>query len=219
MPNENAKATPRIDQARADIAPVFGLFAAYSLAVLGAIFLIIAAARSDGTAFFEENHYLEQVQVGILALGATYCWAAASRFRDFGVLFHCLGILCAMAAIRELDKNLDSLIPLLGWQLPFSLVLLLGLLTVWCGRRELPRQIRIFVNHRSFGMMWPGFIVAIPFGQLVGHGPFLRDLFGEDYERSVKRVIEESSEMIGYLIIALSGIDLALWLRKRPEAH
>lgn len=207
------------DSEETRLAPVATLFSFYTLAVFGAIFLIITAARRDGTGFFEENHFLEWVQVGVLAAGAAFTCAASYRFPGFAALLRCLGFLCAMAAIRELDKEFDRLLPHFGWQLPFLLVLFTGIATTWRGRAELPRQIRIFVNHRSFGMMWAGFMLAIPFGQLIGHGPFLRDLFGEDYERSIKRVIEESAEMIGYLIIALSGVDLTLWLRKRPDAR
>jgi hypothetical protein len=209
---------PNADGEAPPLAPAAALLATYSLAILGAIFLILETAKGDGTLFFEEGNVLEWFQVGFLALGAAFTCVASYRLPGYGALLRCLGFLCALAAIRELDKDLDALIPIMGWQAPFALILLFALVTAWRYRHELPRQIRIFLNHRSFGMMWAGFILAIPFGQLIGHGPFLRDLFGEDYERSIKRVIEESAEMIGYLIIAISGIDLTLWLRKRPDA-
>ncbi len=190
-------------------------YGAYTVCNFAAVLAIWGLARVHGAMMFSEGSVLEWAQFGIMLIGAAMCITMSFRIMEFSVLLRILGMLCLLAAIRESDRGLDKLIPFLGWQLPFHAVLLGGVLMVWKNFEEFLRQVRYLAGHRAFGMMWAGFMVAIPFGQMIGHGAFLRDLFGDDYERPMKRVIEESAETIGYLIIVLANLEFILSLRSR----
>ena len=61
-------------------------------------------------------------------------------------------------------------------------------------------------------------MVAIPYAQLIGHGPLMEDLFGENYERSIKRLIEESAETLGYVMILIGIFDFGLTLESQSKA-
>lgn len=79
--------------------------------------------------------------------------------------------------------------------------------------RELNRQIATFLSSRAFATLWAGFIVAVPVAQLLGHGPFLETLMGDDDERSYKRVIEESGELIGSILLLAGSIESMVQMR------
>ena len=66
------------------------------------------------------------------------------------------------------------------------------------------------VSRRGFAILWAGFVVAIVFAQLVGHGPFLKELMGDDYVRDYKRVIEELGELFGYALLVMGSVESLL---------
>ena len=95
-----------------------------------------------------------------------------------------------------------------------------GWVTIWPRRATLKGQLAEFVAHRAFVLFWAGFIVAVPYAQLVGHAAFLESLMGDDYQRDYKRVIEELGEMLGYLLILLGSIEALLQAGRcaRPQS-
>lgn len=56
-------------------------------------------------------------------------------------------------------------------------------------------------------------IVAVPISQLLGHGDFLQALMGDKYDRSYKRVIEETLGLMGYILVFAGTVEAALELR------
>jgi len=56
--------------------------------------------------------------------------------------------------------------------------------------------------------MWCGFVIAVPFAQMVGHGEFLMEVMGDDYVPHYKRVIEELGELVGYIIMLVGVAEL-----------
>ncbi|MFP4532385.1 MAG: hypothetical protein ACLFNS_06860 [Desulfobacterales bacterium] len=53
---------------------------------------------------------------------------------------------------------------------------------------------------------------------LLGHGDFLQSLMGDNYDRSYKRVIEESLELMGYILVFAGTIEASVELRAEPIA-
>ncbi len=171
------------------------------------------ASRRFGSAVFSEGSPLEWTQFGLLASTALLLGVKARRYPAFREVLGLLAVAAALGSIRELDAYFDRLIPLLGWKLPFFGLALPALVLVWRRRETVLRQLTVFAAHRSFAFMWCAFILAAPFGQMIGHGTFLQDLLGEDYRRPMKRIIEESAETLGYVWVLLASIDWLLDLR------
>jgi hypothetical protein len=200
--------SPRPTESIPELAIRYFIFTA---AIFATILIIIYITPYYGAALFSEGSPLEWAHVVIMASAAvTFFWAvrATPSVRVVSLL---LAHLPLLAVARELDKFFDDLIPVLGWQLPFYLILASAAFHFWKNRGKFFEQLPILCAHRSFALMWSGLMIAIPFAQLAGHGPFLENLFGEDYERPMKRVIEEVSETIGYMIIFLAAIDWKLY--------
>ncbi len=179
----------------------------FTVLIFGMILVIWWLAGHHGLELFFEGSPLEWVQFSMLLASSAISFITGWRVPAFRPLLLLLGVLPLLAAVRELDKDFDLWLPLVGWQLPFVLVLGSGALYGFKNRHAVIRLTRLFILHRSFGILWGGFIVAIPFAQMVGHGDFLRALYDQDYHRSMRAIIEECSELIGYLILLLGVCD------------
>ncbi len=190
----------------------YAIFTALNVAMIYGIWLM---ARVGGTSLFSEGSRLEWTQFSALVGVAALFFFAAVRLPSHRELHVLLGAAACLGGIRELDAYFDRWLPGLGWHLPFWCVLLAVGAYAWRSRTALRTQIRDFAAHRSFAFMWCAFILAAPFGQMIGHGAFLQELFGEDYRRPMKRVIEESAETLGYLWVLLASMD---WLIDRRSA-
>src|SRR5690606_17186131 len=116
---------------------------------------------------------LEWLQLGMLMAAAAVFANASRRCAALHELLILLAFLPAVASIRELDRTFDRLIPALGWQLPFIMLLVPALVHSIRHRKAILSQARNFINHRSFALLWSGFIIAVPFAQMIGHGEFL----------------------------------------------
>ena len=189
-------------------------FACYTVLFFLVLLLLPRFAAPGDITDFKEGAIVEDLQLTILAIAAALA-IGAGRIRSGSPMLVLLGGLTCLALVRELDHWFDSLIPAVGWQGPAASVLLVTLLLVWKDRTTFVIEAREFLSGRAFGVLWAGVIVAIPFAQLVGHSHFLEAIMGDDYDRSYKRVIEETGEFAGYLIIALGIFESVLDLRRR----
>jgi vacuolar-type H+-ATPase subunit I/STV1 len=119
-------------------------------------------------------------------------------------------VVSAIAAIREMDGIFDR-IPVIRWEIPAAGLLIFAIGYAWRHRATLGPQVDYFVRTAPFGVLWAGFIVIALIAQLVGHGRFLELVMGDDYHRDYKRVIEEITELFGYLIFLLGAIETVLF--------
>jgi len=175
-------------------------FTVYTLVITGAILAIHAAVRYHGKEFFYENNLLEWIQFTVLlTVCLLFAWAScnACGMQHFLIL---MSMLAAFAATRELDSLLSRFMPVLSWKIG-GLFLLYGMWQLIARRKTFVPQILSFVQTPAFVVLWAGFIIAVPFAQLVGHRPFFRMFIEEAQVRDMKRLFEESSEFIGYLIL------------------
>lgn len=194
--------------------PVAVRFGVYSLVVLACAASLPLVAMRGGLEFFVEGGPLENTQAGILGVSAILFLWAARRAPEWKVCFWICAVCAGVAFARELDSFFGAFIPHVGWAVPGALILAVGGWPTWKNRGRLKQELPPFLSHRTFALLWAGFIIAVPFGQLLGHGNFLEMLMGADYDRYYKRAIEEIAETMGYLLI-LSGSVEALFVGKR----
>jgi hypothetical protein len=191
----------------------------FTAAIFITILTIIYITPSYGAALFSEGSPLEWAHVIIMALAAAVFFRTVRAAPSLGAISLLLAHLPLLAVSRELDNFFKALIPFFGWQLPFYLVFASGAFHFWRKRVKIFAELPTLCTHRAFALMWSGLMIAIPFAQLVGHGPFLEALFGEDYERPMKRVIEEVSETVGYVIILLAAIDWSMYAARLEKSE
>jgi hypothetical protein len=181
-------------------------FTVYTLVITGTILVMHAAVRCNGSKFFYENNLLEWMQFTVLlAVCLLFAWGSCNAYglRRFLIL---MSMLAAFAATRELDSLLNRLMPVLSWKIG-AVFLIYGMWQLIVRRKTFVPQILSFMQTPAFVVLWAGFIIAVPFAQLVGHRPFFRMFIEESQVRDIKRLFEETGEFIGYLILLFGTIE------------
>ncbi len=194
--------------------PVIIRFAAYTLAIFIITALLTPLAEYKDIYFiFTENGPVEWLQLGMLVAASVLFFSVFFSLPAFRELFLILASVSAFAAVRELDSVLDKAIPWIGWKIGFALLLFAAALA-WTKRDKVKRQLGHYLSSPGFVVLWAGFIVAVPIAQLLGHAVFLESLMGENYLRAYKRVIEESGELLGYLLLLEGSIESLVCMKK-----
>jgi hypothetical protein len=161
--------------------------------------------------FFKENGVFEYLQFSLLCASSLVLLSGMVFCRSAKNLCLLAASLTALAACREMDKNLNELIPFLGWKFAF-LFPLTAMIHAWPKRRETMAQFFQFSNTHAFAILWAAFLIVVPLAQLVGDGTFLKSLLHDDYNRVYKRIFEESCEGAGYLVLLFGSIESILVL-------
>ncbi|MBM4030894.1 MAG: hypothetical protein FJ291_03815 [Planctomycetes bacterium] len=187
-------------------------FVVYTLVAFGFTRSLSYVTRHDGTAAFAENGPIEWLQFSILlATSATFLAGcrAAPAFRAMWLILACGP---AFAAGREMDKVLDSWLPVVGWKVAWAFPVA-AVVVAYRNRGPLRRQAGQFMGSRAVAMLWAGFVIAVPIAQLIGHRPFLRAVMGASYTHNYRRLIEEASELVGYLVLLAGAIEGLVQMR------
>lgn len=173
-------------------------------------------ARIGDAAPFKENGMIEWLQFGALLAVSLILARNARASTRFQHAFTILACFAAFASAREMDGNLDVAIPGLGWKIGYIFVAYAGYVFYKSGGDAM-RQVRECCDSNGFLLLWAGFIVAIPFAQLVGHGAFLQAIMSDDYSRDYRRIIEEIGELMGYGLILIGSVELTV--NKNEQAY
>ncbi len=194
--------------ARADAAWTGVRFVLYTAVVLGlAACLPVVARRGGGLGAFTDGGPVEWGQFAVLSAVTVGLWAGAWRMPSLRVVLVVLGSLAAFAAVRESDFALNDTVPLAGWKFGFVFPVLAAVYAALNGD-AFWAQVGWMLRRRAFVVLWAGFMVAMPIGQLVGHGELLRQLMGEEYDHHYKHAIEEMLESVGYLVLACGTVEV-----------
>jgi len=191
--------------------PILLRFTAYTVALFVFTAALPLLVKGD-IVLFKENGPIEWFQFGLLVVATAVFVRGGLSMPDFRNLFFLLAAISAFAAIRELDVFLHRTIPGIGWKIGIPLILY-ALISAYRNRECLKQQLSHFLATRAFAIVWAGFLVAVPFGQLIGHGAFLQLVMGDDYNRDYKRVIEEILEVMGYALLLIGSFESIVQLR------
>ena len=182
-------------------------FLLYTAALLVALSLLPMAVRDGNAELFREGGPVEWLQFSILA-ALVAVLMAGGLFRPLRRRWcWTLALVAAIGCVRELDATLDALLPRVGWQGPAFLLLAAAAAHVLRGWAEFWWQFREAIFTSGAAILWAGFVSAAIFSQLVGHGDFLRELMGNDYDPRYKRTIEELGELFGYSLLLIGGVE------------
>lgn len=188
-------------------------YVVYTVVILGfTASLPLIARRDEGLHSFRDGGVVEWVQVVMLGVIGGVLIAAGVRTRAFREVFVLLASAALFAAVRELDYLLDVLVPLIGWKIGYAIpIAAFGF--ALRGWDAFEAQMHFFLHTGAFVTLWAGLMIAIPIGQLVGHGELLGLLMGDDYDHHYKHAIEEMLETTGYIVLGMGSVESVLALR------
>lgn len=162
-----------------------------------------------------ETSFTETTQEIMLAvIAALFFIAAQRRPAQRGALTLVAGFYSCML-IRELDFVFDAIQH--GSWIWFALALTAGCLAVALRtpKKTLHALARL-LQHRSWPVMASGFLVVLVFSRLFGIHALWQHLMLGDYNRVVKNMAEEGTELLGYGLCWLASVRY-LW-QTRPAA-
>ncbi len=184
-------------------------FAIYIFLLLTIVVLLLLLSKSKGVTVFAEDRLIENSQLGIILASGFTVFIGALYFSNIQKLSCLLVILFSLASIRELDLLMDKMIPVMGWKLPGICIAVYGLFFWLQNRIKLESQISEFLTFRSFSSLCLAFVI-IALSQLLGWELFLKALLSIDYSHNLKRLIEESTEVVGYFLLFIGSIEFVL---------
>lgn len=164
---------------------------------------------------FCEGHIVEGVQLVLIITGGLILLCSACLKPDQRGLILILAGVLAMIAVREADNLLDDHLPFGGWKLPMALVVGCISWIFWRYRQKILVQLIPFARQPAIVFFWTGICVII-YAQMTGHEGFWKPLLQESYLRNIKRVNEETTEILGHFFLLLSSLEfLVAALRER----
>lgn len=130
-----------------------------------------------------------------------------------------LALFLLACLVRELDFFLDFYFVDNLWQVLCALIVSLALVYGVRNRERIEQGWRRSWPSTGLAMVLAGFILLVPFAQLVGHEALWRAILGADYVRVVKVAVEELVELGAYALITLGTLEFVyVWSRlPRPR--
>jgi hypothetical protein len=181
----------------------------YGLITAGFFQGFVFASYSVGAKrLFAENGPVEWCQFLLLLACCGCLQAVAMRSATRREIFHLGTLFILMAAVREMDANLDRYVFDGAWQLMVTGLTLCGLLYAWPRRRTISMQLRSFLFSRPFGLLLAGLLVVMFFTPFLGQQRFWQAALQERYIRFVARIVEESGELLGFLLLLFGCVEI-----------
>ena len=189
----------------------------YFSVLLGLVLALWKLADCYKTDTFAEHGLVENLQLITLFLSTIVFLFSALKSSFYRPVLYLLASLTAFCCIRELDSFFENLIPIISWKFAF-LFPLMALYYAFQKRKELKRPLFQFLESPVFDLMFMAMLVFIPLAQCIGHRSFIQDAIGQTENLSfIRRLIEESMELMAYVLILLSSIEMHLGLMKEKK--
>lgn len=151
---------------------------------------------------FSATEFSQLVLLAITVLGFVHLARRSRDDRRFAVL--AAGLFACML-IREVDAVLDLLLDGL-WQGLVTLVSVICLIYGLFDWRSMLRGMARLVISRAGVVMIIGLAILLAYSRLLGMGLLWQDLLDDGYLRLFKNAIEESTELLGYVIILIASL-------------
>ena len=175
------------------------------------IFLILGIwmlAKYCKKTTFMEYGPIESIQLTTLILTTFLFLLHATKNYHFKPISLFLASLTTFCCVRELDTFFENLIPIISWKFAWFFPLW-GTWIMFRNRKSLRKPLFIFLDSGAFNLMIIALIIFFPLAQCIGHRSFIADALGTSNNLIyIRRLIEESMEVMAYILIFLSSVEI-----------
>ena len=178
--------------------------------VVGLIYLDI---KTFGN-IYEESFVEAGQELFLMITSLIFIYLA--RKKDASGLWLVAGFFMCMF-IREMDAYFDDIFH--GSWKYFAFVSA-GFFTwkSWCAGKEKTLQtLAAYMQSPSFSTMSIGMMIVLFFSRAMGMGKLWKLVMGDSFNRVVKNVVEEGTELFGYSIIFLAAVEYASYLLSQKK--
>ena len=184
------------------------------------LFLVIglwAITKHYGPNTFAEGGVIENIQLALLLITSFIFLKESIQYKLYQPLLLFFASLTVFAFIREQDAFFETILPFISWKFAWFFPLL-GAWNLFKKRKNLRKIIFSFLNSQAFQLMFMAMIVFIPLAQCIGHRPFIIDAMKSSENMiTVRRLIEETMELVAYVLIFLSSIEMYKKKKKKEK--
>lgn len=96
-----------------------------------------------------------------------------------------------------------------------------ALLCIWLALRNgitrVAKELADFMNTKSYWLLCLGLIIVLVFSRIIGMRSVVQLLSGTHFHESIKNLLEEGLELLGYMIIFTSAVYYLLEKRKSQK--
>lgn len=172
--------------------------------------LVMAGSGGDIRWLVRDDGPLELAELVAIVLTAVLLFLLAREREHIASILRVMGAFALMAAARELD----NLTLELGWRHAYKVLALpAAAYAAWllvAKRSVLGRELITFARSPGFTLIATGFFVVVIYSQILGQKVLWQAVVGADAYRPVKDLVEEASELLGYLLIAFGAAEACL---------
>ena len=166
---------------------------------------------------FAEYGLVENLQLTTLILSTGIFLMGAYKNKTYRPVVLLLAGLTAFCSVRELDSFFERILPVINWKFAYIFPLA-ALGYAYTKRKTLKKPLFDFLDSPAFDLMFTALIVFIPLAQCIGHRSFIADATGTSENLIlIRRMIEESMELMAYTLILLSSVELYFGLLKKKN--
>lgn len=185
----------------------------YLLALAGiAQCIALEAFQFGAAAKYGESSLTEHLQdlfTFSSALTFMVCAYLSKPLRQACILF---GALMFMMFVRESDSLLDEKVFDGAWQLIVAAVIIATVFSLRNQIKESYESLKRFSQTSSFGFVITGLVIVLAFSRMFGRTSFWQSVMGDAYMRSVKNIVEEGTELLGYSIVMIAATELLVFV-------
>ena len=184
----------------------FFLAALIAASVIGCIYLDVTVNQN-----IVENSFVEFSQEALLmAMTAIFTMQAIAKRQGglwlvagfFGCLF-----------LRELDAFFDMIVHG-AWKYFALMVVVFVFFKAWrLGKENTIASLAAFMKTRAFIFIFIGLLIVLVYSRLFGMGELWKAIMGDNFNRTVKNIVEEGSELWGYALVFWGSVKY--WLESK----
>ncbi|BFM49223.1 hypothetical protein [Marinomonas sp. THO17] len=165
---------------------------------------------------YSEQSLTEHMQDMLSFLSCILFLYVSRRDKSMKIAATLLAALMAMMFVRESDSLLDQYVFDGAWQSIVLVIIACVFVFLWGRFNTLYPALKHYANQACFGTFLAGLVTLLGFSRLMGRGSFWEAVMGDVYMRVVKNIVEEGIETLGYTLIFISAVELALACRRQP---
>lgn len=186
-------------------------FVIYAALIAGTFeWMVVSVRGHDVHWLMRDDGPVEIAQLLAALFTALLYWLLSRESRRSGDLFRFLSALSLTACCRELDNFTLQLGSRAGYLGIALLPVAWGLSVAVRARGRLVDQLAAFSRTSGFSLSLAGFLIVVVYAQILGQKALWMAVLSPDVYRPVKELVEESSELLGYLLMLFGAAEAAV---------
>ncbi len=166
-----------------------------------------------------ESTLIENSQNILLGLMISLSAWSVYHQKSFRIFFTAFGTLALVMLIREQNNWFKDEWFRGAWQLVVAIILIPTGSWLLQHRRPFWAQLQEIRLYSASSIATVGLLILMTFSRLLGQKEIWVGIMGEHYMRSVKMIVEESLELLGYSLIFAGLLSLILTINRKQRVE